>query len=204
MHTPDSAATIALFPLQTVLFPGCLLPLQIFEARYIDLVRDCLRTNQGFGVVPIKEGREAGGPAIPFLMGTYAEIADWSQGTNGLLNILTRGTRRFRIRAHDVASNHLLMASVEWRDSPGVTATPDEYAELRALLHKLLEHNHAIDQANELARLSNTEFVYRVAEMLPFTLAQKVELLSLEDDRALLTCMEIFLSQLRIRHASTH
>ena len=55
---------IALFPLNTVLFPGGSLPLRIFEARYIDLVRHCMRTGSGFGIVLILEGVEAGGPVL--------------------------------------------------------------------------------------------------------------------------------------------
>lgn len=201
---PPEDETIALFPLHAVLFPGGLLPLQIFEARYVDLVRDCLRMNQGFGVVPIKEGREAGVGAIPFLVGTYAEIADWSQGSNGLLNILARGTRRFRIQSHSVAPNQLMTAQVEWSSAPKVLADSERYVELRALLNRLLQHKHAIEQASSLGRLSNAEIAYRIAEVLPITSTQKVDLLSHDDDLTLLTAMETFLSQLLSPRSNKH
>ena len=88
-------AEIPLFPLGTVLFPGGPLPLRIFETRYIDLVRRCLRDGSGFGVVLIREGVEAGGPAPTFDVGTYARIADSSQRPDALLGIRAAGDRRW-------------------------------------------------------------------------------------------------------------
>jgi len=88
---------IPLFPLNAVLFPGGSLPLRIFEARYIDLVRNCMRSGDGFGIVLIVEGPEAGGPAQTCDVGTYARIIDFSQQPDGLLGIHAVGERRFRI-----------------------------------------------------------------------------------------------------------
>jgi 4-hydroxy-3-polyprenylbenzoate decarboxylase len=81
----------SLFPLGTVLFPGGPLPLRIFETRYIDLVRRCMRDGMGFGVVLIREGVEAGGAATTFDVGTYARIVDFSQQPDGLLGISCLG-----------------------------------------------------------------------------------------------------------------
>lgn len=189
--------SIALFPLHTVLFPGGRLPLQIFEARYLDLVRDCLRNKRGFGVVPIKEGREAGGAAVPFLLGTYVEIIDWSQGSNGLLNIVTLGKHRFHFETYGVGQNKLMSAPIEWREPPATLATDEQYLELRVLLNKLLEHRQSIDGENAPAPLSNTDIAYRIAEYLPLSAIQKVSLLALDDDLALLSSIDTFISQLR-------
>ena len=60
-----AAARVPIFPLQTVLFPGGLLPLRIFEARYMDMARACLRGKSPFGVCLIREGEEVGRPAVP-------------------------------------------------------------------------------------------------------------------------------------------
>ncbi len=90
---------IPLFPLGTVLFPGGPLPLRIFETRYVDLVSRCLRDGSGFGAVLIREGMEAGGPALTYDVGTYARIVDFSQQPDGLLGIRATGERRFRILA---------------------------------------------------------------------------------------------------------
>jgi len=107
-------AEIPLFPLGTVLFPGGPLPLRIFETRYIDLVRRCLRDGSGFGVVQIREGVEAGGSASTFDVGTYARIVDFSQQPDGLLGIRAVGERRFRIRERRRARDGLNLADVEW------------------------------------------------------------------------------------------
>src|SRR5215472_14441288 len=89
---------LALFPLNTVLFPGGALPLRIFETRYLDMVSRCLKEGQGFGVCLIREGAETGAAKI-HMAGTLAEIGDWSRGEDSLLHILVRGTRRFRVSA---------------------------------------------------------------------------------------------------------
>ena len=87
---------IPLFPLNAVLFPGGTLSLRIFEPRYLDLVRDCTRSNSGFGVCLILAGREAGEPATPAAVGTLAHIEDFYSLPDGLLGIRARGSRRFR------------------------------------------------------------------------------------------------------------
>ena len=72
---------LPLFPLNTVLFPGGVLPLRIFETRYLDLISACLRNDSGFGVVTIQEGGEAGGPTTHIHpVGTLARIVDFDQG----------------------------------------------------------------------------------------------------------------------------
>ena len=79
---------LALFPLRTVLFPGGALPLRIFEPRYVDMVRDCLRDERPFGVVPILHGPEAGAPADFHPSGVLADIESWDLGDDGLLHLL--------------------------------------------------------------------------------------------------------------------
>lgn len=204
MNKASGFASIALFPLHTVLFPGGFLPLQIFETRYVDLVRDCVRAGHGFGVVGIREGREAGTAALPHDVGTMAEIIDWRQGENGLLNIVVQGTDRFRINAHRVAANQLVTADIEWLAPPAAVTPPDQYAELRALLHKLLEYGDAIDRDNALAKLSNAQIAYRVAELLPLSTADKTVLLNMHDDHALLLAVQAALSRIFTQRSIKH
>ncbi|HEY7377666.1 MAG TPA: LON peptidase substrate-binding domain-containing protein, partial [Steroidobacteraceae bacterium] len=95
--TPDKPIEeIALFPLNTVLFPGGPLPLRIFEPRYIDMVRRCLREQRGFGVVLIRSGNEVG-PAEFESVGTLARIVDFHALSDGLLGLVNVGERRFRV-----------------------------------------------------------------------------------------------------------
>lgn len=88
---------LPLFPLNAVLFPGCRLDLQIFEARYLDMISRCMKQGTGFGVVTIGEGREVGeAPSRLAMVGCEASVRDWQQRPNGLLGIRVEGGRRFR------------------------------------------------------------------------------------------------------------
>ena len=104
---------LPLFPLNTVLFPGGLLPLKIFEPRYLDLVSDCMRNNTGFGICLISEGQEAGEPATVHEIGTMVNIVDWERRSDGLLGILVHGERRFRVKSTRTEKNGLLVADVQ-------------------------------------------------------------------------------------------
>lgn len=93
-----SAVELALFPLNTVLFPGQVLPLHIFEDRYRLMIRHCLAEDAPFGVVLIEQGREVGEEAKPHTVGTIARIVESTYLPDGTMNIITVGTERFRIR----------------------------------------------------------------------------------------------------------
>jgi Lon protease-like protein len=90
---------LRLFPLQTVLFPGMTLPLNVFEDRYLQLVRECTEAREPFGVSLIREGPEVGGPAVPFAVGTTARIARMLPGGEPALRLIAVGEQRFRIDA---------------------------------------------------------------------------------------------------------
>jgi len=101
-------ADIALFPLQTVLFPGGLLPLRLFEQRYLEMAKGCLREDRPFGVCRIREGQEVGDPATPETVGCLARIAHWDMAQLGVLNIVARGEGRFRILERHVERDGLV------------------------------------------------------------------------------------------------
>ncbi len=130
---------IALFPLRTVLFPQGLLPLRIFETRYVDMIRSVMRANTGFGVVLIRSGAEVGGVDEVATIGTLATVADFGQMPDGLLKIVARGERRFRILARDRQPDGLNVADVEWLEEPAEPPLAEnEYPELRAALSAAL------------------------------------------------------------------
>ena len=89
---------LPLFPLNTVLFPGAALPLQIFEDRYKEMLQDCMAADSRFGAVLIKEGLEVGGPAVPHTTGTMAEIVQVSDEQRGRFLVSCVGRQRFRIK----------------------------------------------------------------------------------------------------------
>jgi Lon protease-like protein len=92
------ATELPLFPLNTVLFPGQVLPLHIFEERYRLMIRHCLAQDMPFGVVLIKRGQEVGDVAEPHAVGTMARIIESTHLDNGAMNIVSVGIQRFRIR----------------------------------------------------------------------------------------------------------
>ena len=201
LTTPPLDSALPLFLLQTVLFPGERLRLRIFEPRYIDLVRDCLRENSGFGIVPIKDGRDAGAAATPYPVGTCAKICDWNQGRDGLLQIEVEGSFRFRIQSLAVQVNQLTIATVEWLPDPLHTATPEEFCQLQALLNKFLEQAAPAPAECPTLPTSASALAYCWTQFIPLTLARKAELLSLPDDHAQLSLINaelaIFLSRAR-------
>ena len=105
--------TIFLFPLGTVLFPGGALPLKIFEQRYLDMTKVCIRDNLPFGVCLIREGREVGSPAVPSIVGCLATIEQWEMPSPGMFHLLARGGERFRLLETRIADNGLTSADVE-------------------------------------------------------------------------------------------
>lgn len=181
-HSPVPLEEIPLFPLNTVLFPGGPLPLRIFEARYIDLVRRCLREESGFGVVLIREGEEAGtGPTATSDVGTYARIVDFSGEPDGLLGIEARGERRFRIHARRQARDGLHLADVEWLPLDPLIALPEEFSDLGPALDLVL--GQVGDPYESLERhVDDAAWVAgRLAELLPLPVVHKQHCLELDD-----------------------
>lgn len=104
---------IPLFPLRTVLFPGMLMPINVFERRYLEMIAACQAEGRMFGVVLIKEGQEVGGPAVPHRVGTAAHVIRAERNTDGDgLTIVVVGRDRFLIR--NILQNHpYLVGAVE-------------------------------------------------------------------------------------------
>lgn len=93
----EPLVTLPLFPLHAVLFPGMPLPLYVFEERYRQMMRMVLEQDRQFGVVLIREGKEVGGPAVPYRWGTVARITALQNLPDGSMNLWTVGEQRFRI-----------------------------------------------------------------------------------------------------------
>jgi hypothetical protein len=131
----NSPHQLPLFPLNTVLFPGMVLPLHIFEPRYKLMIGQCITQNAPFGVVLIRRGLEVGEPAEPYEVGTSAYIRKVHQLSDGRINIECVGYKRFRIQ-EVVAATPYMVGAIEMippvdADAPNV---PDLTRTLRALL----------------------------------------------------------------------
>jgi len=173
-------AEIPIFPLNTVLFPGGRLPLRIFETRYLDMVSRCLKENQGFGVCLIKEGAETG-PAKVHPVGTSAEIGDWSRGEDGLLHILARGGRRFRLGEMRAQTDGLNLGTVEWLPEEPPSPVPEAQRHLAEILKQILTQLELKLGESEAEYASAPWVAYRLAELLPISLPQRQYLLEVSD-----------------------
>jgi Lon protease-like protein len=172
--------SIALFPLNIVLFPDGPLPLRIFEARYIDMVRRCMREGTDFGVVLIREGKEVG-PAETVDVGTMAKIVDFHQLSDGLLGLSCVGQQRFRIHGRSRQADGLNFAEVEWLAPEPTLAVPARHARLSALLKNVLPQLGEVYTDIEM-RLDDAAWVgHRLAEILPLPLVKKQGCLELND-----------------------
>lgn len=173
--------TIPLFPLHSVLFPGGPLALRIFESRYLDMVSRCLRDEDGFGVVLIRDGREVGEVPEVYGVGTFGYISDWEQRKDGLLGITVTGERRFRILNTTVRPDRLMMAEVEMLPAQETRPLPKQHAPLAKMLQRMLDelpHPYLTLER----RYEDAEWVGgRLAELLPFDLVLKQRLLQEAD-----------------------
>ncbi len=175
-----AARDIALFPLHAVLFPGGVLPLRVFEPRYMEMAKACLRDDAAFGVCLIREGAEVGAPALPVEVGCLARITQWDMPQLGLLQLTARGERRFRIRERRVQGDGLARAVVELLPEDGDAEFPQRFARCARLLKRIIEE-HETQLIEPPFRFDSSAWVSaRLAELLPLPLQAKQKLLELD------------------------
>ena len=191
--------TLPLFPLRTVLFPGGLLPLKIFEQRYVEMTKGCLRDERPFGVCMITEGSEVAQPdgnAPKFAsVGTLARITNFDMPQLGILHVQTLGLTRFEVRSHAVDATGLCIAEVTTIADEPAHALPDAYAPLARILGviagKLGPENFPTSTAYDDASWVG----YRLAELLPLPLSIKQRMLEVNDANVRLTALNQFLER---------
>lgn len=202
VRSPSGASVetlnIPLFPLNTVLFPGGLLPLKVFEQRYLDMAAACLKDGSPFGVCLIASGSEVGAAAEPHPVGTLATIGDWEMEQLGILMIVAQGTRRFRILESRIGNDKLLSASVELLAEPENLPFPGERQRLLPLLRRIVT-DLGPKRIPEPHRYDDIDWVgYRLSEILPIPELAKQKLLELEDPLARLEILEEYLDQRKL------
>jgi Lon protease-like protein len=190
--TTQAITGLPLFPLGTVLFPQGLLPLQIFEVRYLHMVANCRRDGSGFGVVSLMQGSEvekAGQPhAAQFQpLGTLARIIDFEAPMPGLMRIQCIGEQRFRIRRHERLSHGLWVADVDCIEPDQAVAIPDDLLHVAQKLGRLIKTLQSRGVSNEDMpmrapyELDDCSWVAnRWSELLPLSPSRKQDLLALE------------------------
>ena len=191
-------AALPLFPLRTVLFPGGVLALKVFEARYLDLVSRCLRTQQPFGVVLVADGPEAGAGRVQLeSVGTLAHLADVDGDQPGILRVRCTGGHRFRLLgAAAQQPGGLWQAAAEAiADDPPALPAPAMQATVEALAQAIesLRAQGVLPFA-EPFRLDDAGWVAnRWCELLPVPMAAKQRLMALEEPAVRLSLVDEFL-----------
>jgi len=190
--------TVPIFPLNTVLFPGAILPLKIFEVRYMDMARECLRNSSPFGICLIREGEEVGTPAVPEPVGCLARIAHCDVEDLGVLKVRAEGTQRFRIVATEINKQGLIVGGIEQiaveaeaHDAPGMADCADFLRKVIAAI--------GTERFAEPLRFDDASWVsFRLAEILPLRNDVKQRLLELTDATLRMGILHRFLRQQKL------
>jgi Lon protease-like protein len=191
--------SLPLFPLRTVLFPGGLLPLKVFEQRYVEMTKACMMNRRPFGVCLIVQGEEVATPSgtTPEIatVGTLARITDWDVPQVGILHLATVGETRFQVRKHSTQPNGLVVGEVtpiEPESSRPVGETFKPLAQLLELIaSRVGPRNFPADR-----NFDDASWVgYRLAELLPLPLSIKQSMLEINDAEVRLKVLSKFLSQ---------
>ena len=195
MSSAFEQTTLPLFPLNTVVFPGGVLPLRIFEQRYLDMVTQAIADNTPFGICAIREGGETGAPAVPYVVGTCVRVTDWDMPQTGILHIDTLAQERFVIRSIRTEPSGLLVGTVEAVSSEAATAVPDDLElAVEILRHIIGEHGDAHFPAPH--QFDNAVWVgYRLSEVLPLKRSIKQNLLEMNDSVTRLRILAEFLKK---------
>jgi Lon protease-like protein len=195
-------ADVPIFPLSTVLFPGGVLPLRIFEARYMDMVRDCMQRDAPFGVCLITKGGEVGDAAEHEPIGCLAHIRGWDMEQLGLLQLRTIGGTRFRIVDRRVGRNGLIRASADGLPEDERVDVPDEMADCAALLRKIVDELREREpDADKRMIAEPCDFesaawvANRLCEFLPIPNPAKHKLMVLDEPLARLGLVQRWLQQ---------
>ena len=186
---------LPLFPLGTVLFPGGLLPLRIFEQRYLEMAKACLKDGTPFGVCLIREGSEVGTPATHEPVGCLARITQWDMQQLGLLQVVAQGGERFRVASEQVRGDGLIIGEVEVLPEPADSPIEERHGACVRLLERIVaEHGERLF-ARPFRMESSAWVGARLAEVLPLPAAMRQKLMELDDHLQRLDILQRLLSQ---------
>ena len=193
----------ALFPLNTVLFPGSILPLQIFEQRYLNLIKDCMKQETGFVTVLISEGKEVGAAPQIYSTGCYVEIIDWESLPNGLLGISIQAKYRVRLSECTVRDDGLLLAETTAFESSLESAQQDEstlpevFTPLADTLQQLMKHPFAERYQGAVDYDNVADVCFRLSELLPIGNREKQQLLEAETAQQMLDLLTLHINAMQ-------
>ena len=214
MTNPDPPSrTIPLFPLGTILFPDGVIALKIFEARYLDMIKQCLREKTEFGVVSIIKSSdlEEADVSLSFSnIGTLALIEDFDPVQPALYMTKSFGTQRFTLLNSKQEANGLWMGEVALIENDPLTPIPQEHQKVAKLLNEILLVIENEDLMGEVPfkkpfKVDDCGWVSnRLAELLPISLAQKNHLLAQTNPRIRLDLITEIIEDDDLRNLMMH
>jgi len=183
--------SLPLFPLGTVLFPGGVLPLRVFEVRYLDMIGKCHKTGAPFGVVSLTQGHEVRHPGAKeafSTVGTIASIGEFDTPQAGLMLIRAVGSQRFRITSSEQLKHGLWIADVEQIDNDMIVPVPEDLQHIALALERVLESLEQRLPAGESLPIQKPPryddcgwVANRWCELLPLPVGLKQKLMELEN-----------------------
>lgn len=193
---------LAIFPLRTVLFPGGVLPLRVFEARYLELVRECTTADLPFGVCLITHGTDTDPNARHEAVGCTARIVDFDSEESGLLNLRVIGGERFRVLDRRVRQDGLIRADIEMIDPDDTAEIPEEFGGCVTLVRRLVDDLVA-READPMRRMIAEPYRFesaswvgnRLGEFLPIAPRARQKLMELDDAVTRLSLIHQYLHQ---------
>ncbi len=195
MSIRPEVESLSLFPLSRAVVPGVILKLQLFEQRYLKLVRDCMAAGKGFGVVGIKSGSESASDTKFHNFGCRVQVEDWDQLQNGLLGISVRADDRFSLGSIEQLDDGLWMGQVEWLSDKRKMPVTADYEGLKDLCESLAAHaGQAIDLNEDAASLG-----WAIANLLPISNEDFAHLLSEDDPLERLEILAAQIDELSMR-----
>jgi Lon protease-like protein len=206
---PQLTDWLPLFPLNTVLFPKGVLPLKVFESRYIDMAKECLKQNTPFGVVKILSGQEVGLAAQPETVGCLAHITQWDMQDLGVLLLRTEGGQRFRLLETRILPDQRVEARIAMIEDHPAQPASDMHVACATALKTVISQINARGQSEEgedfvspfaePLQFDDPAWVgFRWCEILPIPLKAKQKLLELDDTQTRLSIIHQYLLQHQI------
>lgn len=171
---------IPVFPLHTVLFPQGILPLRIFEPRYIDMISLCMKQGTGFGVCLIQQGSETESNAAISQIGTLGQITDFETLKDGLLGITVTGVQRFRLLNSRVDHAGLMHADIKLLEHESNVNIPAQYHTLVDILRQIIDRFKP-ELGDLVEDYDNAYWVAcRLTELLPLDMIERQLILEMD------------------------
>ena len=173
--------TIPLFPLKSIVLPGGIFPLRIFERRYLDMVTECIKSNEGFCISLVKKEEPDTYVKDIFEYGSWVNISDWDKLQDGLLGITVEGKNIVKISNAILDKENLLRGEIKKLDSEKEYLIPQKYLVLSKFYKKIYPNLKNFINFKE-ERFADASWIgYRLTELLPIELELKADLISTTD-----------------------